>query len=203
MTEEVKTSTRKKPRQSKAAAVKVAKEHRDQQEAGKIITLRTGVRVRVIPVAANLLDEVIYEVKDPEIPNQMIEEKGREEPNPFDKQYLKDLAEAEHERGVASADALLMFGIELMDGLPKDDIWLKKLQWFEKRGNLSFGSFDLDDELDKEFVYKKYHAVSALDFLIIGATSGMDEREIERAMRGFQSDEERSADRTSTTEESA
>lgn len=199
--EEKKTSTRNRPRGSKA--VDVAKSKRDKKELGTIITTKTGVMIRIVPVALHILDEVAHEVKDPEVPTQFIEDKGRDEPNPFDKQYLKELAETEHERGVATSDALIWFGVELVDGMPEDDTWLKRLRWFERRGKFNLDGFDLNDELDFEFVYKKYHVVSGRDIAVIGSASGMSEEEIERAMRGFQGEEKRESDSGSEDQESA
>ncbi len=202
MTEETKKpSTRKRPRGSKA--VDVAKSKRDKPQLGTIITTKTGVMIRIVPVAIHLIDEIMYEIKDPEIPMQHIEEKGRDEPNPFDKQYLKDVADAEHERGIAVSDALIWFGVDLVDGLPEDDTWLKKLKWFERRGKFSLDGFDLDDEIDLEFVYKKYFVVSGRDIVMIGSASNMNEAEVEGALRGFQGDEGKDSDSSSKAEESA
>jgi hypothetical protein len=202
MTEKETTSTRSQTKRRQGSkAIEVAKSKRDKPELGTIITTKTGVMIRIVPVAAHLLDEVMHEVKDPEIPVQYIEEKSRDEPNPFDKQYLKDLAEAEHARGIAASDTLILFGVELFDGMPEDDTWLKKLKWLEKKGKFDLSGYDLDDEMDLEFVYKKYYVVSARDIPIVGTVSGMSEEEIERAMRGFSGDEGEEPDSESEDQE--
>lgn len=200
MTEKTK---RKRPRKSGSKAVDVAKSKRDKKELGTIITTKTGVRIRIVPVAAHLLDDVMHEVKDPPVPTKYVEEKGREEEDPADRNYLKALADAEHERSVAASDALILFGVELMDGIPEDDTWLKKLKWLERRKRVDLSGYDLNDEMDLEFVYKKYYVVSARDIPVVGTASGMSDEEIERAMRGFSGDEGTEPNTEDESQESA
>jgi len=111
-------------------------------------------------------------------------DKDRDEPNPNDPKYIAAKQEADRQRGIAAIDAVVMFGVELLDGVP-DDGWLGKLRYLEKRGLLDLESFDLDDPLDLEFLYKRYVAVSAQDIAYIMRTSGVREEDVEAAIRSF------------------
>lgn len=182
--------TRRNRPRSTTAAVDVAKRRRsEKKDLGTIFTLSTGIRVRIVPVAAHLIDEAMFEVKDPLVPKQDLG-KGREEPNPMDPEYRQALSDAEHARGIAASDTLIFMGVELVDGMPEDDDWLKKLKFLERLGHFkALKEFNMDDEIDREFVFKKYYAISARDIPLIGNASGMSQEEIDLAVRGFQGDE--------------
>jgi hypothetical protein len=163
-----------------------------EQEKG-IITLSTGVKARIRPVSASLLDEVSSSVQVPKVPRQFIEEKQREEPNPLDPSYLQAVKDAERERGLKTTEALIMFGIELVDGMPPDEEWLPKLAYMQKRGLLDLARFNLDDPLEREFVYKIYVAVSGADLMYVSMASGLTEKEVADAMTSFQRETPRRA----------
>jgi hypothetical protein len=165
----------------KEAAVVVAEKVRPEKERTDIITLSTGVRAKLVPVSASLIDEVTAQVKNPLPPMWMNEQKGREEPNPSDPEYLQKLEDTERERGVKAMDALVMFGVELVDGVPEDDVWLSKLQFL--------GVVEADRELspmEREFLYKKHVALSAVDISEVTKMSGISAEEVEIAEATFQ-----------------
>lgn len=124
-----------------------------QEQGGisDIHTLSTGVRVRIKPVPPALVNDVMLRVKVPQVPEVWNEKKGRGEPNPLDPGYVAALARYEQERGAAALDAVSMFGLELVDGLPDDDTWLVKLRML---------GIEVDDNpVAREFYYKKYIAL--------------------------------------------
>ena len=135
----------------KSHALEVAKEQ-DEQDGSTVLS--TGVRARMVPVAASLISEVASRVKDPPVPMCYIDEKEREELNPDDPEYLRQLAEATTKRGTVSLETMVMFGVELIDGVPEDDAWLNRLRFLEKRGDLDLSGYDFDDPMELEFVYK-------------------------------------------------
>jgi hypothetical protein len=92
---------------------------------------------------------------------------------------------------------MIQFGIELADGVPPDDEWLPKIRWMEKHSNLDLSEYDLDDELDKEFVYKALFAVSGIDLMMVTMKSGMADEEVSVAMDGFRSIQESGPDQGS------
>jgi hypothetical protein len=151
-----------------------------------VITLSTGVRARIRPVSATLLDEVSQMVPAPEVPRQFIEAKGREESNPLDPIYQQAVKDADRQRGLKTTEALIMFGIELVDGMPPEEEWLPKLIYMQKRGLLDLTKFDLDDPMEVELVYKLYVAVSGADLMYVSMASGLTEKEVAEAMTSFQ-----------------
>lgn len=163
--------------ETKNPVVQVAHIARGDDEQ-KVYTLSTGYKARILPVSASLIDQVTAQIKDPEVPMWFNEDKGRDEPNPSDTAYLKAMEEAAHSRGVAALDAMIMFGIELVDPIPEDDMWLKKLR---KLGV----EIDPEDDLDREFAFKKYIATSAEDLSILSEKSGMGEEAVTEAERQF------------------
>ncbi|MHA2263561.1 MAG: hypothetical protein ACXAEN_14290 [Candidatus Thorarchaeota archaeon] len=150
-----------------------------------VITLSTGMKAILRPVSASLLQDVMSRIVDPPEPWVYNEEKGRNEPDPFDKEYLATIASNHQARARASMDAMAMFGIELVNGLPEDDVWLGKLRQFERLGYLDLSEFDMEDPIDREFVFKRYIALGNQDLLDIGKMSGIRQEDIEEAESSF------------------
>ena len=180
-------------RQSKRnPAVKAAKRQSNLGITNDPILLSSGYWVRIRPVSAHLIDGAQAQVKDPEIPSVYIEEKGRSEENPNDPVYLRALERVDIDRSLAATDAMILFGVELINEdespfeLPPDDVWLAKLQLLEKKGVFSLAEFDLSDELDKEFAFKKLVVITAVDLPLIAMANGVQGADIENALDTFQ-----------------
>jgi hypothetical protein len=168
----------------KQPAIEVAHEVR-QNGAEHLITLADGRRARLVPVSAALMDEVASRIPDPKVPTFYNEDKGREEENPFDPAYQRALDQAGRDRGMVTLDAMVMFGVELLEGLPEDDGWIKKLLWMEKHGHLDLSGYDLDDPIDREFAYKRYIACPPSLAQEIGRISGLSAGEVQKAEQSF------------------
>lgn len=175
----------------KDTAKRIARGQGDSEE----VTLSTGIRVRLKPVSSSLVEEMKASVPVPEVPRVFIPEKEREEENPNDPRYTAALEEMERQQARAIFDALLIFGVELLDGLPEDDDWLKKLQFLEKRGNMDLSGFDLKDDFDLELLYKRYVAFAGEDMKLIGGLHGYRPLEVARARSMFLGDAKRDTDR--------
>lgn len=170
------------------AVIETAKEQARSKD--RVVTLSTGVRARVLPVSATLIDKAQSKVKDPEPPMFYIEEKGVSEPNYSDPRYISAKNRADVERVVAAMDAMILFGVELVDGLPENDSWKSKLRLMEKMGSIDISDLDLDDDLEAEFAYKRYVATSMQDVALISAMSGIGEEDVAQAESIFRSQEE-------------
>lgn len=157
------------------AVIAVAKERTAKDDAG-IVTLSSGVRARIKRVSPSLLAEVTARIKDPSPP--VIEHKGREIENPDHPDYKRALERAAQERGVAAMNAMAMFGVELMDGLPKDTTWISQLKI------LGF-NIDENDPVVLEFYYKKHIALGNDDWQLITAASGISQEDISQAENNF------------------
>jgi hypothetical protein len=177
-------------------AVAVAKERAKVRQDQKIVVLSTGYRARVTPVSPGLLNQVQMSVPMPRVPTFTNEAKGRTEENPNDPTYLQQLEEAEAERVMAALDAIVLFGVDLVDDegnpfdYPADMRWLQKLRYLERRKLLSLEEYDLDDDLDLGFLFKKYVAIGTSDMKRIAEMSGLDtDEEVEKAIEeSFQAD---------------
>lgn len=164
---------------------------RGQGDEDALVTLSTGVRVRLHPVSGSLVEDLKAAIPDPPVPVVWIEAKEREEENPNDPRYLAAVEKTRQERGDAVLDALIMFGVELVDGLPEDDTWLKKLRLLEKVRQLDLSGFNLKDDFDLEFLYKRYVAVAGADLQMLAPLQSVRPQEVARARKMFLGDEER------------
>ena len=176
------------------AAVEVAREQIEEEVVEEIVTLSTGVRAKFIPVAASLIQQVQAKIRDPDVPMETVEGKGdRKFPNPGNPEYLRKVEEADSERALAAVDAMIMFGVELVDPIP-DNGWDKRLKYLEKRGLLDLTDFDLSDEMDKEFLFKRLIAVASSDLMKIGIKAGISTEEVAVVAASFQGDSGGDAD---------
>ena len=161
----------------------------------EIFELSTGVRVRLNPVSSSLVEEMKASISMPKVPVVYIEAKDREEENPNDPAYIEEVEEVQRKRSDAILDALITFGVELIDDLPESDSWLRKLRFLEKRGSLDLSGFNLEDDFDLEFLYKRYVAVAGADLQIISGLHGFRPLEVARARSMFLGDEAGDTDR--------
>ena len=175
----------------RSVAADVAADKTKETEDG-IVTLSTGVRARIVPVASSLIDEINSRIPDPPVPVQEID--GREHANPMHPEYRQGMVDASAKRTTAVLDAFVMFGVDLVDGVPDDDEWVKKIKFMEKRGAIDLNCYNLKDPIDREFVYKRFIAVSSKDTRLIGVASGVLSEDIDRAMDSFRGDETREPD---------
>lgn len=167
-------------------AIEVAKSLNGHSSGDGVVILSTGIRGRFKSVPAMTIEAAQAMIKDPPVPLQVIE--GRDHPveNPVDPDYIKARLEANRERGEAAIDVMVLFGLELVDGLPPEDTWLKKLKFLEKRGRLDLSPYDLEDEIEREFVYKRFIATGSDDLVAIGQMSGLKDKDVQAAREAFQ-----------------
>jgi len=182
------------------AAVRTAKRRRGRKKQSGVLS--TGIKARLLPVSISVINEAQAAVPNPEVPQWHNEAKDTWEDNPNHPDYIRALAQVETDRNVAAIDAMVLFGVELTDGMPEDDYWLRKLRLAIRRNllQLDLSEYDLEDELDREFVFKKYVAVAAPDTRELMEASGINEEDIAEASRSFPDNEERGADRTPPAE---
>ena len=167
----------------KDAVSKLAHQAREENDYQ---LLSTGYYAKIVPVGATLIQEASRSVQDPPIPVVHDEVQGDIE-NPMDPNYARAMEAAEQKRELVATDTIIFFGVELRDPVPSTEGWLPKLLWLQKRGNLDLSSYDLEDELDIELVFKKYIVVGTMDLIKIGAMAGLQQGDVEAAMKSFQS----------------
>jgi hypothetical protein len=159
--------------------------------AEKIVTLSDGNRAKILPVSAALIDAVTSRIKDPEVPMWHNPERDADEPNPSDPKYLKGLENANRQRGIAAIDAIVMFGVELVDGVPEDGTWLKKLKYMAKHGQLDLSEYNLEDAEDIEFLYKRYIIADNDLITMVSEASGLTPEDEAAASKSFPGNKER------------
>jgi hypothetical protein len=149
--------------------------------SGEEVVLSTGIRAKLTAVSSSSIIEAQAEIVDPPVPMVKIDGKAGEFENPNDPDWIEAKRKIQMERVQAGIDTLIIMGVELVDGLPEDNGWLKKLQYLERRGRISLKSYDLEDELDREFLYKKHIAMSSDDWEMLNQISGISPADIEAA----------------------
>lgn len=189
-------------RQAAGQAAISASRRRFGAEIGKPTQLSTGTWVIIRSVSPSLIADAQANIEDPDIPTYFNEDKGRTEENPNDPKYVREMERAQIRRGQAGMDALLLFGIDLVDGpegnpvdLRDGGAWLKKLKFFlTKVAGYKLEDYDFDDPLTVEFLYKRYIAAGPNDISLIASASGISEEDIASAERSFLGNEERGPD---------
>ncbi len=167
---------------SKNPAVEQAKEGTDPFA---IRTSLDGVRYQLHPVTPALMDAVTSRIKMPPVPMWYDKEMDREVPNPNHPDYIAAVEEVNRKRGTAAYDAMVMFGILLPDGLPKDDSWVKKLEYLAKHGILDLSEYDLNDPMDREFLYKRFILSDSSIVNEVGNLSALTAADIKAAGDSF------------------
>jgi len=164
-----------------------------------ITILPGGIKVKFSQVPLSIIDAINQKHLDPDPPMVKIEEKSEPgnpwmESNPNDPDYHVELEKAARVRGNAIIDAMIIMGVELVDPIP-DDGWLVKLAYLEKvTGVPKLSNYDLEDDFEKEFVYKKFYAIGRDGMTGLLKGTGVTEEGISDAMNSFPSDEERGPD---------
>jgi hypothetical protein len=171
-----------------SAVIGVAKKQRDPEQ---IVMLSTGYRARLRSVSAGLIAEAQQSVKYPTPPTWYNEAAGREEENPNHPAYIAEVENIEMQRNLVGMEALIMFGVELVDEegnqleIDIEADWVRRLRFMERRGVISLEGLDLSDPIDAEFAFKKYIAVGALDMDTITSATIVSEEALEEAKASF------------------
>ena len=169
-------------------AIKVAK--KQQQNVVTELVLSTGYTVRIKPVSQLTIEESQSQVKYPPVPIIYDVDKDREYPNPNDPTYKQECQAVDTRRGIVAVETALMLGVQVE--LPEDNSWLDKLREMHKRKLLDLSEFDFENDLDKEFLFKKHIAFGGQQDLTLLMThvSGLGEEAIAEAMKRFRANSE-------------
>lgn len=101
--------------------------------ARELFTFPNGVKVAIRQVGYYLVAERLRLIRPPEVPVQLIADKGRYEPNPDHPDYIKAVEAYAVERGHATADIYIGLGTKLVfcpKEIPGPDSpeWVKELE---------------------------------------------------------------------------
>lgn len=171
----------------RSPAVDIARRRQSEQDG--VTTLSTGVRVRLRPIPPGTMQEARASIAPPRVPKWVNPDKDREEDNPNDPEYLAALAECNRQRIQVIQEVALMFGLELVDGVPEGDAWTRNLEWLGRKGRIDLRGYDLSDPLDREFLYKKHCALGDQDWQIVIRQMGVTSAEVDEAADNFRGDD--------------
>ena len=169
--------------------VELAKE-RSQGKSVHSFTV-DGVCIRLVGVPSGTIQDAISRIKVPDVPTWYNPDKDRDEPNPNDPSYLKALEVHGQEQGRVATEAMIMFGCEIDQDTwpPQDTTWLRKLKLAARRGTLDLDWVDWEDEIDQQFLFLKYHAISNDRLVQIGQLGGLSREALAQARSSFQRSE--------------
>lgn len=162
-----------------------------------ITQLSTGYYARIVSVSASLIEESQASVPYPEVPTWYNEDAQREEENPNHPDYLKAIEEVERRKTMMAIDAMILFGVDIVDEdgndyeISTDAKWFKRILLMDRRGYINLDEFDLEDPLDIEWLFKKYVAIGAPDLEKIARASNLSEADVQEASATFQNNSQR------------
>ena len=170
----------------KNAAVEVAE---NEKQSDGIDTNVNGVSFKIDSVASNLIGKVVEKIIAPSIP--IIEgQDGQELANPNSPQYIEDMKDYQRKRALASVDAMIMFGLKLVEPIPEDD-WLGDLVFMEV---LSDAEIEKASDKQIEFWYKKYIVCDNETIKNLSEKTGVTGKSVRNARDSFRGDEKRVSD---------
>jgi hypothetical protein len=166
--------------------------HESKTAVDEIVTLASGVRVRLHPISNVLIQDIVSRIPDPKPPLWHNDDTGKDEENPSHPDYKQAIREHNTKVNAAISSAYIIFGFDLVDGIPEDGAWLQKLKRSEKIGILSLADYDLNDPIDLEYLYKRYVAApNTPEVQLIASLSQLSGEEIAAQRASFRGDEKR------------
>ena len=122
-----------------------------------IYMTENGIKLRLKKISRLLVVDAARKVVLPKPPRVFIDEKGREEENPSDPQYLEDLQSAEYRRGMITIAAYLTLGTTILE-LPPDLEGPDSTEWSDTLKDIEF---DVPDKGRARYLaWLKYYALN-------------------------------------------
>lgn len=173
---------------TKKAAADTKKARANKKVArNKITVTQSGYRVKLVPVAANVLREAQSRIPDAITRTFTNPTDGKEYENPAHPEYIAEVKVVEEQRTKASMNAMILFGMELLDDIPEDNEWLEKCQFAKLISDDEYKeAISADGKYMREMLFKNF-VVS--DFTVINqiaSMSGVTKEMIAEARGSFQ-----------------
>lgn len=173
--------------------------------------LENGIVLSIKPVPPLLLNAVMAEFPDPPEPTVWVEELGRNEPNPGDPQYKKDLQAAGDARDLAVNNIVLAVGTsckEVPEGLfrPEEDGWVPTVEYATKvAGKQLTVASQEEDPITRYLQWIRWYACeTGMDIAMVQSLpyqlAGIREGEIDEVAESFQRYPQRGTDTVSEIE---
>lgn len=167
------------------------------------LKLTNGILLGLKPVPPLLIEAVNNEFKLPEPPTVYLDEKGRDEPNPNDPEYQKELKRLEEVQNLAITDLILGVGtraISVPEGyfMPEDDGWVASVEFANQLSGVTL-KVDAEPGIRRYLQWLRFYAIeSSTDLALVTGLplrlAGIREGEIEEVVDSFQRLPERGTD---------
>lgn len=170
---------------------------------GAEFELSNGIVLAIKSVPPFLVQAVQNEFRPPNPPKVMIEEKGREEENPNDPTYLRELAELSEKQDLAVNDLFLAAGtsvVSVPEGYfkPEDDDWIAVVEFAQNITGTKI-QIDRDDKVKRYLHWLRFYALETGGDIALATSlpmqlAGIREGEVDEVMDAFRSLPGRRAD---------
>lgn len=161
------------------------------------LKLINGIVLSIKPVPPLLLSAVLAEFPDPPEPTVWMEELGRNEPNPNDPQYAKDLIAVSEARDLAVNNLVLAVGTSFNSAPegyfgPDDDGWVATVEFANKLVGKEIQVEKADgDSITRYLQWMRFYALeTSLDIALAQSLpyqlAGIREGEVEEVIESFQ-----------------
>ncbi len=192
-------ATRRRPGQeaAKAAAATVA-----AQQNGALpseLTLSNGIVLSLRPIPPGIIERAIARLEKPKVPKITLKDKGVEEENPNDPEYLDAVAIRERKVIETSTDVMFLVGTvikSIPDGLcgPDDDGWLDA----EMMGYLGVEA-EMKTKYDRYLSWLHLYGLACQEDVLVVLSAvtkmaGLGEEDVQAAVSRFRSRKTRRTD---------
>lgn len=173
-------------------------------ERGAEVVLSNGITLEVKAVPPMLVDALNAEYAPPDAPMWLNPDKGREEPNPNDPDWVRAVEKLENQRQDAVNNLVLAAGTKLKLPLPEGRVGPENDEWLEivkLTAELTGKDIEVPTEpgIKRYLAWLRYYAIeTGTDFgLVMNLVlelAGISEQEVTEALNKFRGDPVGSAD---------
>lgn len=170
---------------------------------GAEFELSNGIILAIKSVPPFLVQAVQNEFRPPNPPKVYIEEKGRDEENPNDPAYLRQLEELSEKQDLAVNDLFLAAGtsvVSVPEGYfkPEDDDWIAVVEFAQNITGTKI-QIDRDDKIKRYLHWLRFYALETGGDIALATSlpmqlAGIREGEVDEVMDAFRSLPGRRAD---------
>lgn len=189
---------------SKQTAAILDSVNKETTEEPDIFVAESGVVLKLKKVNGLIISELGRKIKEPRVPKVYIEDKGREEENPNDPDYLEALQDVAHQRAMLTIDTYYALGTE-PKSIPENIKAIEDTDWSE---DLAVIGLEVPTSgRGRYLAWLKYYILTqeeALGSLLIKCTrysGGVTEEDVEAATATFRNNAARDTDITVPVEE--
>lgn len=174
--------------EEKVASI-VDQEYQDQESDSDVLTLDSGVALRVTKIPPMLLADVEKRFPKPPVPKVHDETKGRAVENPNDPGYLAAVEANESDKSLAMTEVMVGKGTELVSipaGMetPEDDGWKEEAEFYLGR------EIPAKSSRTRYLFWLKYYALTSQDDLVrlsnkVARKMGVSQEDVGTALNSF------------------